>query len=294
MIEHNLREILKTNEVMLVLKDNAYGFGIEEITLLAQKQGVRQFAVKNVEEAIRVRKVFKEAEVLILGKTRKNLSFIKKNRFIVTINDFDDYLLFKEKQLRCHLAIDTGMNRFGMKTGYLAIINDPLIEAIYTHLYQENNLLKIDLMEELGEKYQKPVHIGGSMAYGKTSKTIRVGKMVYEHSLSLEGTILQTKIVLPKEGVGYDHTFTTEEECFIGICDIGYFHGLNRYFHGSVWIEGKTYPVIGKCCMDYCFILLNEYVKEGTKVEFFGRHISEDEFCKENHMSKYELFLKIQ
>mgnify|MGYP003323064015 CR=1 FL=1 len=45
--------------------------------------------------------------------------------------------------------------------------------------------------------------------------------------------------------------------------------------------------------MDQCFILIDEHVKIGDKVEFFGEKITEDEFILKNNISKYELFLQI-
>lgn len=45
--------------------------------------------------------------------------------------------------------------------------------------------------------------------------------------------------------------------------------------------------------MDQCFILVDEDVKLGDEVEFFGKTISEDEFIKSNRMTKHEMFLKI-
>ena len=80
----------------------------------------------------------------------------------------------------------------------------------------------------------------------------------------------------------------------VGVCDIGYVNGLNRFYNGDVFINGRYYPVIGKCCMDQCFILIDSLVNIGDDVEFYGDNISEDLFIMKNNMTKYELYLHIR
>lgn len=290
----NMKRLLKTNDLMLVVKDDAYGFGIDLLVSLAKIVNVNHFAVKDIKEGIIVRHLYNDAKILILGKVFKNdINEIIKYRLIPTINDYDDYLLFKENNINAHLAIDTGMNRFGMKNGFLAIINDKIVKAIYTHCYNKDNEPKIRYIESLGRNYLKDVHIGGSIAYNKTKSMLRVGKIIYENSLYFYGKIVNIKKLRKNECLGYDSIFKAYNDCIIGVCNVGYSDGLNLYYHGSVIIKDKYYSVVGKCCMDQCFILIDEGVNLEDEVEFFGKNISEDEFIRNNNMSKYEMFLQI-
>lgn len=279
---------------MLVVKDNAYGFGINRVVPLAKKLWVKDFAVKSIEEGKLVKSLYKEANVLILGKIKKS-DFIelKKYNLIPTINDYDDYIAFKENKIPCHLAIDTGMNRFGMKSGYLAIINDSIVTAIYTHCYNDQNRHKIKFMERLAKNYRKSIHIGGSIAYNQTKEMLRVGKMVYENALYFYGQIVNIKHLKKGETIGYDGLYQAPNDVIIGVCNIGYSDGLNLFYHGNVQIKNKYYSVVGRCCMDQCFILVDEDVHIEDEVEFFGKTISEDQFIEYNQMTKYEMFLQI-
>ena len=192
----NINKIKKTNKVILVLKDNAYGVGICRMVNIAKKCDINFFAVKDIEEAIFIRALHKEAKILILGKVKKkDIKQIIKLKLIPTINDYTDYLLFKENNINSHLEIDVGMNRFGIKNNYLAIINDPLIEEIYIHLYNESITDKISFIEQLGNTYNKKIHIGGSIAYGKTNSKIRIGRMIYDNSIEFYGEIINLKKV---------------------------------------------------------------------------------------------------
>lgn len=293
-LRKNIKNILKTNQVMLVVKDNAYGFGIERMVRIAKECHIRDFAVKSLDEGILVRKYDETANVLLLGKiSKKELSKVKLYRLIPTINDYDDFILFKENHIPCHLAIDTGMNRFGMKSGYLAMINDGIVKAIYTHCYNDQNRHKIKYMERLASNYLKPLHIGGSIAYQKTTAMLRVGRMVYENALSLLGQIVNIKELEKGETLGYDGLYEAPHTVRIGVCNIGYSDGLKLLYHGNVYIKNQYYSVVGRCCMDQCFILIDEKVQIGDEVEFFGKNISEDQFIQSNAMTKYEMFLQI-
>ena len=293
-IRGNIKRILKTNQLMLVVKDDAYGFGIERIVRIAKECYVKDFAVKSISEGELVRLIDQDAQILILGKVKaENIKDIKTYRLLPTINDYDDYVLFKENRIPCHLAIDTGMNRFGMKSGYLAIINDSIVKAIYTHCYNNQNRHKIKFMERLSKNYLKPLHIGGSIAYQQTDVMLRAGKMVYENALYFYGHIINIKELDKGETIGYDGHYEATSKVKIGICDIGYSDGLHLFYHGTVCIRAKYFSVVGRCCMDQCFILIDDSVGIGDEVEFFGKTIPEDQFIKYNQMTKYEMFLQI-
>lgn len=290
----NIKKIQKTNDMILVVKDNAYGFGICYMIHLAKQLNVNKFAVKSISEGIFVKSIYKDSSVLVLGKIKKeDIEDVKKYDLIPTINDYDDYILFKEQKLSSHLAIDTGMNRFGMKSGFLAIINDSIVKAVYTHLYDSETKNKIQFIEQLSKNYLKPFHIGGSVAYGKTKGTIRVGRMVYENALYFYGQIVNIKEIDKKETVGYDGLYQATGKKRIGVCNVGYADGLSLFYHGRVRIQDRFYSCVGKCCMDQCFILIDDQVDLWDEVEFFGKEINEDEFIKNNQMSKYEMFLRI-
>ncbi|MDE7161979.1 MAG: alanine racemase [Anaeroplasmataceae bacterium] len=293
-IRSNIKRILQTNSLMLVVKDDAYGFGIKRIVPIAIQCHVKDFAVKSIEEGKILRSLNKDIRILLLGKTKStDVLDLIKYKLIPTINDYDDYVLFKENKIPCHLAIDTGMNRFGMKSGYLAIINDSIVKAIYTHCYNDQNRHKIKFMERLARNYLKPLHIGGSIAYQQTNSMLRAGKMIYENALYFYGHIVNIKTLSKGETIGYDGHYEAQSNVRIGVCDIGYSDGLNLFYHGNVCIKEKCYSVIGRCCMDQCFILIDDSVQIGDEVEFFGKQLSEDQFIKENQMTKYEMFLQI-
>ena len=127
---------------MAVVKADAYGLGIEKVTeFLSDK--VDAFAVINMEEALKVKS---EKDVLILTPelSREDIELIKDN-FIITI-DNEELLkkitsIIPEKEVRAHIYVDTGMNRFGVKPvdfySFLQTVENYKnikVEGVYTHL----------------------------------------------------------------------------------------------------------------------------------------------------------------
>ena len=107
---HNLNQIaLKTGsieKIAMVLKDNAYGHGLEIMGALASEFGIRHAVVKSREEAALVRSLFET--VLILGDWA-----IKDKVYTFAVNDLSD-IGNAQKGAKVELKVDTGMHRNGI------------------------------------------------------------------------------------------------------------------------------------------------------------------------------------
>lgn len=107
-------------EIMAVVKADAYGHGYEHIVrTLTQDCGIHWFAVSNLDEAIAVRELAPESEILILGYTPPEYAHEISQYNIIQGVVSAEYAqaLSKAGQgtIRCHIAIDTGMGRIGLK-----------------------------------------------------------------------------------------------------------------------------------------------------------------------------------
>lgn len=121
-LEFNIKEIkkliTKKTKIMAVIKANAYGHDSIFIARKLSSMGITDFAVASLEEAITLRKNKIQGNILILGFTNfNNLKYVIKYDLIQTIIDYNysekiKTLNLKEK-LKCHIKINTGMNRIG-------------------------------------------------------------------------------------------------------------------------------------------------------------------------------------
>lgn len=146
-------EIIKSinsaeTEVMTVVKADAYGHGDEHIVrCLAEKCGIKYFAVSNLDEAIAVRKFAPEAEILILGYTppeyAHEISMYNIIQGVVSTEYAEALVKNTPEPIRCHIKIDTGMGRIGLKHDSPEACADEIaqmmkipklcVEGIYTH-----------------------------------------------------------------------------------------------------------------------------------------------------------------
>lgn len=134
--------------VMAVVKADAYGHGDEHICrCLSQDCGVKYFAVSNLDEAIAVRGFCPDSEILILGYTPPEYAHeIAQYNIIqgVVSTDYAAALTGNSPDtIRCHIKIDTGMGRIGLKHDTPEACCEEIIslcgmerlkvEGIYTH-----------------------------------------------------------------------------------------------------------------------------------------------------------------
>lgn len=138
----------ESTEIMAVVKADAYGHGDEHICrCLYEECRIKYFAVSNLDEAITVRGYCQEAEILILGYTPPEYAHeISKYNIIqgVISTEYAHKLVQNTPSaIRCHIKIDTGMGRIGLKHDTPELCAEEIesimkteklsVEGIYTH-----------------------------------------------------------------------------------------------------------------------------------------------------------------
>ena len=104
-----------------VIKANAYGHGLEEIAKIAQKAGVKYFAVDSIDEADQLRSIAPEATIFILGFTvADRLEDIVRLGCVQTVYDEQTINLIgkeaQKQQLQAYVnvKVETGTQRQGV------------------------------------------------------------------------------------------------------------------------------------------------------------------------------------
>lgn len=152
-LRHNLTVLRKAmtpyQEIMAVLKANAYGHGLEPTADFLSRQGVRHFAVATVEEAKVIRAVNPTAEILILGYVPpQRAAEVSRLRLSLTLTSYDQACQLDQTgfAIDAHLPVDTGMHRLGEAVEDLDAIvryyslSHLRITGLYSHLYEADNL----------------------------------------------------------------------------------------------------------------------------------------------------------
>lgn len=151
-IAHNVREIRritnKKSEIMGVVKADAYGHGVMEVTRTLLNNGVTRLAVSMLDEAIQLRKNGIDVPILVLSYTDPTRAEeIITNDVTQTVFSHDlaqalsEAAVKLQKNVKIHIKIDTGMTRVGFMPGYSAVKNvvkisklqGIIIEGLFTH-----------------------------------------------------------------------------------------------------------------------------------------------------------------
>lgn len=112
------KSLKRDAEIMAVIKADAYGHGDVQVARMLSDLGVHLFAVSNIDEAVGLREAGINGEILILGYSSPV--------YAQTLCDFDlTQTLVSEVYaaqlantgypVKCQFAVDTGMNRIGIK-----------------------------------------------------------------------------------------------------------------------------------------------------------------------------------
>lgn len=332
-ILHNLNiayQKAPNKTIIPVIKANGYGHGAVKIMKFLIAQNYHYFAVSSLEEALELRKVSQEVNILMMGPIdQKSIEVASKNNIEITLYDemITREVLDHQFDLTCHLKIDTGMHRYGLTDEkiILDLINQCQnhqtisLKGIYTHFAtadsdEEFYDIQKNRFENIIRKCEKKpevIHMSNSSSTLNHEKNfeytthVRYGISLYGLSLDkvshdlIPAMKLKTKIISIKhvekgECVGYGQTYCAVEDEWIGILPIGYADGfLRRNKHGDVEIKRQRFKLVGNICMDACFVKIDESIKVGDIVTLFGGQITTDEVAKRNKTINYEIVTSI-
>ena len=189
----NLQKIRSINQnIICVIKDNAYGLGIENIFPILLENNCNYFAVAYIEEAIKIGEILKNFEkekklnflenrkikIMALNYIEpKNLKYAIENNVELTIFNFSqlyDYLKildksFKNTVLKIHIKVNSGMNRLGFNENEILELIEKIkkyemnsknnkleIISIFSHISEAENQIET---EKQVEKYQNILKI---------------------------------------------------------------------------------------------------------------------------------------
>ena len=122
-IKNNIQKIqeISNHSVMAVVKANAYGHGIIEVSKAVQEAGAAWLAVARLEEALTLREAGNQGKILVMGYTSPQQALTASLYDIsLAVYDLDIALAYSQVVtrenaiLKVHVKIDTGMGRLGV------------------------------------------------------------------------------------------------------------------------------------------------------------------------------------
>ncbi len=157
-LEHNVKTLKAACppecELMAVVKAEAYGHGLYEISTYVNRMGVKAFAVATIDEGIRLRQYGISGEILVLGYTApERAKELHKYNITQTLIDYEYSLLLEEQgyDVKAHIKVDTGMHRLGFDQDEVKDVASVFsmkrikITGIFTHLCAADSLEEEDV-----------------------------------------------------------------------------------------------------------------------------------------------------
>ncbi|WP_441702555.1 alanine racemase [Helicobacter pylori] len=215
----------------------------------------------------------------------KSIEIIKKIRTLkgLEVEGIFTHLSNADAKIKTHAK-----NQMKAFNAFLEQLLDQKIEFQYRHAYNSAGILSLC---NGNENRFLNLYRPGIMLYGfyPSNGMKETCPTILKNVISLKAQIVQIRSVKKGEFIGYGEHFYTNEETLVGVLALGYADGLMRALGNriQVAINNQLAPLIGKVCMDQCFVKLNNIqAKEGDEVILFG-----DKSAKANDASEIAALL---
>ncbi len=215
----------------------------------------------------------------------KSIEIIKKIRVLkgLEVEGIFTHLSNADANIKTHAK-----NQMKAFNAFLEQLLDQKIEFQYRHAYNSAGILSLC---NGNENRLLNLYRPGIMLYGfyPSNGMKESCPTILKNVISLKARIVQIRSVKKGEFIGYGEHFYTNEETLVGVLALGYADGLMRALGNriQVAINNQLAPLIGKVCMDQCFVKLNNIqAKEGDEVILFG-----DKSAKANDASEIATLL---
>jgi alanine racemase len=277
-------------KIMCLVKADAYGHGLKALSRFFQNSDCQMLGCANVTEALLIRKAKVRLPVLLLSAPLKmEMQEIVRNRFITTLSSLEEaeelgkVALRQKTRARCHIKLNTGMNRLGVDLENLLellsqVQNDPSLklEGFYSHyacadsdpaftrkqweLFQGiqstglcrhicNSAGLLALPESAADMVRP-----GLAVYGLS--TLKKYQKLFRPALSWKARITFIRDVPRGTPLSYGATYKTPRRMKVATVAAGYGDGLFRSLSnkGRVLVNGRICPILGRVTMDQILI----------------------------------------
>jgi alanine racemase len=292
-LSNNLSVVRKKtgkNGIIAVVKADAYGHGIAEISKHIIKKDISYLGVAYASEGVVLRETGIQAPILLFFDRDTADVCIKYNLTPVVFDTAFARQLSKEAYKRnvtipVHVKVDTGMGRVGLdftkaekEIGDIVNLKNIAVEGLMSH-FSDADLQDKDFANLQLERFRliinnlekkrvtfRYIHMANSAAILTMPDShfdmVRPGIMLYGYAccerrnlkpvLSLKSGIVLLKNVPAGTPIGYGRTFVTKRRSTIATIPVGYADGYSRKLsnNGAVLVCGKRAPVVGRVCMD--------------------------------------------
>jgi alanine racemase len=312
---------ISSNDAAAVVKANAYGLGLAQVTKALYAEGARIFFVATVEEGAELRSILgKKPDIYVFsGHMVGDTELIKNYNLIPLINSIEQLSrhskLLREKKFGVQL--DTGMNRLGMEpmewesVKELALSLNPVL--IMSHLAcaddpnHKMNSKQLDIFLTLTNKINinKSLAATGGILLGPEYHfdLTRPGIGIYGCSpmqdclpvLKIDIPVIQIRNIESGETVGYGNTWTSPCKKKIATISAGYADGLFRAIgkKAKLYFEEISCPIVGRVSMDLIGVDITSLKVDPVRLELINSQQTVDNIAEGAETIGYEFLTSL-
>ena len=259
------------------VKADGYGLGARQATSLLAEAGCRDFFVSTWAEAAALGRLPGGAELCVLhGVGPEDLAAALASSARPVLNTPEQIARWKEAASGrpCDVMVDTGMNRLGLRTEEIHLIEGLELHTLHSHLACADEDSAMNAVQRdrfaavaatvpakryslansagicLGRDYAFDLVRPGLALYGGVPRDEAVGQIA--QVAFPEAEIVQRRTIKAGETCGYGATWTAKVDTEAAIVNIGYADGYLRCFagKGAATADGNRLPLIGRVSMD--------------------------------------------
>ncbi|MFA9420214.1 MAG: alanine racemase [Gammaproteobacteria bacterium] len=334
-IRHNyrlLKEISGNNQLIAVVKADAYGHGAVEVAKTLPQADA--FAVAATGEALALRKAGISQKILVLGgfiRTQELQDCIDHQLDAVIHHQTHLELLKKIPDLgglQVWVKVDTGMGRLGYALANVPAVIDQLARAptlgqvrLMTHLADADNIdspftsRQIDAVKALQlDDYEWGIaNSAGIIGWPSTCKTwVRAGIAMYGANplsnrkqtavelkpvMQMKTSILAVNRHRKGNVIGYSNTYTCTRDMTIAVIAAGYADGYPRHKidTAQVSIHGQLCNIVGRVSMDMITVDVSavDNIQVDDEVILFGESPEASDIADCSGTIAYEIFCNV-
>lgn len=269
------------------VKADCYGLGVAECVPILRDAGCETFFVAHWSEVAAVAVHAPPGQIAVLHGVLNaaECAYARAVGAVPVINSLEQAALWTQSGGgRCHLMVDTGINRLGIAPGEAS---DPRIAALdvdilMSHLASADEDSAMNAAQlaafravcaliphrraslansagiALGSAYAFDLTRPGLALYGGVPRAELAGCI--RPVARIEAVILQTRRLQSGESVGYNATFTASRPMTVATVSMGYADGFlrSRGPGAALLHDGRALPILGKVSMDMIVVDLAE------------------------------------
>lgn len=323
---HNARAIAAKAAVPLlpILKADAYGLGVVPVAHALSELKPWGYGVATVEEGAELRDAGITGRILVCTPLLPaEFTAARAARLTPTLSDHTTIAMWLRDSGAWQLAIDTGMNRAGVRWDHIDELSDIMMgrppEGAFTHFHSaegdDGSMDEQDrrFADALSQLALRPalIHADNSAAIVRRGKQpydlVRPGAFLYgigsganviapEPVVRLCARVLEVREVSSGETVSYSAMWRAPAPRRIATVAVGYADGYRRNLSnvGRAFLGGREVRAVGAVTMDMTmFDVTGSNCAPGDIVTLMGRDQSKvltvEDIARDGGLSPYEL-----